>query len=85
MEKELITISKYDYDNLIETKTKYYTLMNTIFYNAHLNYGGSELRFDNDKIETVIIALESENYENKLTNLQYEEERKKAKDKEAEE
>lgn len=60
MEENKITISKYEYDNLKETKLKYEIIMNHIFYSdsTDLTYDKKDLVLSSHSILKVIKAVE---------------------------
>lgn len=65
MEENKITISKYEYDNLKETKLKYEILMNHIFYgdSTGLSYDKKDLELSVRSLVKAIKVLEPIWYE----------------------
>lgn len=81
MEENKITISKYEYDNLKETKLKYEILMNHIFYSdlTCLTYDKKDLSLSERSIIKMIKAIEPVWYKqalNKHKDLEEKEENK---------
>lgn len=62
-------INLEEYNELIEIRTKYSTILEAIFKNAELNYGEYGLNFDCDDICTIVKYLEPGQYEKKLIEL----------------
>lgn len=69
-----ITISAEEYKALIATKIQHEMLLNAIYGSASLNWKKNGLKYDEDILNPVLGAMDSESYIYCLSNLKEKEE-----------
>lgn len=70
MNELMITMSQADFADFVRDRHKLTVLENALYNAAELNYSGTMLDFDNKKICPVLEALDYEEYNSVLHQLQ---------------